>query len=146
MVSINDFKKLSFLVYGLGITGQSVVKFFKKNNIKKYYLYDDKFKKNKNLDAILKEVDFIVLSPGISLKTSKNKKKLANYQNKIITDIDLIYLTKKNFRSIVVTGTNGKSTTCKMIYHLLKKNNYKTLLGGNIGTPILSLNIQKITC
>ena len=72
MVSINDFKKLSFLVYGLGITGQSVVKFFKKNNIKKYYLYDDKFKKNKNLDAILKEVDFIVLSPGISLKTSKN--------------------------------------------------------------------------
>ena len=95
MVSINDFKKLSFLVYGLGITGQSVVKFFKKNNIKKYYLYDDKFKKNKNLDAILKEVDFIVLSPGISLKTSKNKKKLANYQNKIITDIDLIYLTKK---------------------------------------------------
>ena len=73
MVSINDFKKLSFLVYGLGITGQSVVKFFKKNNIKKYYLYDDKFKKNKNLDAILKEVDFIVLSPGISLKTSKNK-------------------------------------------------------------------------
>ena len=30
-----------------------------------------------------------------------------------------------------------------MIYHLLKKNNYKTLLGGNIGTPILSLNIQK---
>ncbi len=143
MVSINDFKKLSFLVYGLGITGQSVVKFFKKNNIKKYYLYDDKFKKNKNLDAILKEVDFIVLSPGISLKTSKNKKKLANYQNKIITDIDLIYLTKKNFRSIVVTGTNGKSTTCKMIYHLLKKNNYKTLLGGNIGTPILSLNIQK---
>ena len=120
MVSINDFKKLSFLVYGLGITGQSVVKFFKKNNIKKYYLYDDKFKKNKNLDAIVKEVDFIVLSPGISLKTSKNKKKLANYQNKIITDIDLIYLTKKNFRSIVVTGTNGKSTTCKMIYHLLK--------------------------
>ena len=143
MVSINDFKKLSFLVYGLGITGQSVVKFFKKNNIKKYYLYDDKFKKNKNLDAILKEVDFIVLSPGISLKTSKNKKKLANYQNKIITDIDLIFFTKKNFRSIVVTGTNGKSTTCKMIYHLLKKNNYKTLLGGNIGTPILSLNIQK---
>ena len=143
MVSINDFKKLSFLVYGLGITGQSVVKFFKKNNIKKYYLYDDKFKKNKNLDAILKEVDFIVLSPGISLKKTKNRKKLIRYQNKIITDIDLLYLTKKNFKSIVVTGTNGKSTTCKIIYHLLRKNNYNTLLGGNIGTPILSLNIKK---
>ena len=30
MVSIKNFKELSFLVYGLGITGKSVVKFFKK--------------------------------------------------------------------------------------------------------------------
>tara|TARA_B100000941_G_scaffold287818_1_gene263632 strand:- start:81 stop:1349 length:1269 start_codon:yes stop_codon:yes gene_type:complete len=143
MVSINNLKNLSFLVYGLGITGQSVLNFFKKNEFKKFYLYDDKLKKNINLNTILRKVDFIVLSPGISLKKTKNRKKLIKYQNKIITDIDLLYLTKKNFKSIVVTGTNGKSTTCKMIYHLLRKNNYKTLLGGNIGTPILSLNIQK---
>ena len=143
MVSINNLKNLSFLVYGLGITGQSVLNFFKKNDFKKFYLYDDKLKKNINLNAILRKVDFIVLSPGISLKKTKNRKKLIRYQNKIITDIDLLYLTKKNFKSIVVTGTNGKSTTCKIIYHLLRKNNYKTLLGGNIGTPILSLNIKK---
>ena len=143
MVSINNLKNLSFLVYGLGVTGQSVLNFFKKNDFKKFYLYDDKLKKNINLNAILRKVDFIVLSPGISLKKTKNRKKLIRYQNKIITDIDLLYLTKKNFKSIVVTGTNGKSTTCKIIYHLLRKNNYKTLLGGNIGTPILSLNIKK---
>ena len=143
MVSINNLKNLSFLVYGLGITGQSVLNFFKKNDFKKFYLYDDKLKKNINLNAILRKVDFIVLSPGISLKKTKNRKKLIRYQSKIITDIDLLYLTKKNFKSIVVTGTNGKSTTCKIIYHLLRKNNYKTLLGGNIGTPILSLNIKK---
>ena len=143
MVSINNLKNLSFLVYGLGVTGQSVLNFFKKNDFKKFYLYDDKLKKNINLNAILRKVDFIVLSPGISLKKTKNSKKLIRYQNKIITDIDLLYLTKKNFKSIVVTGTNGKSTTCKIIYHLLRKNNYKTLLGGNIGTPILSLNIKK---
>jgi len=143
MVSINNLKNLSFLVYGLGITGQSVLNFFKKNDFKKFYLYDDKLKKNINLNAILRKVDFIVLSPGISLKKTKNRKKLIRYQNKIITDIDLLYLTKKNFKSIVVTGTNGKSTTCKIIYHLLRKNNYNTLLGGNIGTPILSLNIKK---
>ena len=143
MVSINNLKNLSFLVYGLGLTGQSVLNFFKKNDFKKFYLYDDKLKKNINLNAILRKVDFIVLSPGISLKKTKNRKKLIRYQKKIITDIDLLYLTKKNFKSIVVTGTNGKSTTCKIIYHLLRKNNYKTLLGGNIGTPILSLNIKK---
>ena len=35
MVSLKNFKKLSFLVYGLGLTGQSVVKFFEKKTKKK---------------------------------------------------------------------------------------------------------------
>ena len=52
-------------------------------------------------------------------------------------------MLKKFFKSIVVTGTNGKSTTCKILEHVLKKNKYKPLLGGNIGTPILSLNVKK---
>ena len=34
---------------------------------------------------------------------------------------------------------NGKSTTCKLLAHLLKKNKFKYFLGGNIGTPILDL-------
>ena len=43
----------------------------------------------------------------------------------------------------MVTGTNGKSTTCKIISHLLKKNGFKTLLGGNIGVPVLNLKAKK---
>ena len=57
--------------------------------------------------------------------------------------LDLIFLLKKFSKSIVVTGTNGKSTTCKILEHLLKHNKYKALLGGNIGTPILDLKIKK---
>ena len=34
MVSISNLKKLSFLVYGLGLTGKSVVNFFKKKKLK----------------------------------------------------------------------------------------------------------------
>ncbi len=64
-------------------------------------------------------------------------------KKKIITDIDLIFLLKRKFKSIVVTGTNGKSTTCKIISHILKKNRFKVSLGGNIGTPILNLKIKK---
>ena len=45
MVSISNLKKLSFLVYGLGLTGQSVVNFFKKKKIKNYEVWDD-IKKN----------------------------------------------------------------------------------------------------
>ena len=143
MISAKNFKKLSFLVYGLGSTGQSVINFFKKNYIKNYKVWDDNnndvYKKlrPKNLNKALSETDYIVLSPGVSLEKSKKRKQLNKYKEKIITDIDLIFLLKKSFKSIVVTGTNGKSTTCKILEHVLKKNKYKTLLGGNIGTPIL---------
>ena len=93
----------------------------------------------------LKKVDYIVLSPGISLKNTKYKKNLKKYKKKIITDIDLFYLSNLKFKSIVVTGSNGKSTTCKIIYHLLKKNNFKVKLGGNIGNLVLNLKIRKNT-
>ena len=148
MHSISKLKELSFLVYGLGLSGQSVVKFFKKNNIKNYEVWDDKKKKlfkdrrAKNLKETLSRVDYIVLSPGINII---DKKDLIKFEKKIITDIDFLYLTNKNFKSIVVTGTNGKSTTCKLITHLLQKNRYQVLLGGNIGTPILDLKIKKNT-
>ena len=151
MVSFSKFKNQSFLIYGLGLSGQSVVKFFKKNDIKDFKVWDDNKKdlfKNKratNLNNTLNQVDYIILSPGISLNNLKNKNQLIKFKKKIITDIDLLYLTNKNFKSIVVTGTNGKSTTCKLITHLLKKNKFKVLLGGNIGTPILDLKIKKNT-
>ena len=51
-----------------------------------------------NLNYILKKVDFIILSPGVSLKKTSNKKKLSKFENKIITDIDLLYLSKKKFK------------------------------------------------
>ena len=149
MVSIKNFNELSFLIYGLGITGKSVINFFKKNNFENYQVWDDKdktlykSKRPKNLDKVLQDVNYIILSPGISLRKLKNRNNFKKYQNKIITDLDLIFLLKDFFKSIVVTGTNGKSTTCKIIAHLLKKNNYKILLGGNIGTPLLNFNFMK---
>lgn len=151
MPQIIKLKNYSFLVYGLGSTGKSVIRYFKKNKITNYFVWDDntKLRKNfsnkkpSNLKENIKKVDFIVLSPGISLKNSKNKKQLIKYKKKIISDIDLLYLSGKKFKSIVITGTNGKSTTAKIIEHLLRTNKFKVQLGGNIGTPVLSLSIKK---
>ena len=145
MLQPPKLKKLSYLIYGLGLSGRSVIRFFKKNNIKKFKVWDDKQKNSlkkyrpKNLNQTLKEVDHIILTPGISLL---KQKKLRKFKEKIITDIDLFYLAKKKSKSIVVTGTNGKSTTCKLLTHLLKKNKYKISTGGNIGTPILDLKTE----
>ena len=143
MFKTPKLKEHSFLVYGLGITGNSVINFFKKKKISNFKVYDDNHKNlfksywTKNLNKTLKQVDYIILSPGISLNKNKN---LQKYKKKIITDLDLFYLDREKFKSIVVTGTNGKSTTCKLLDHVLKKNKFKCLLGGNIGKPLLSLN------
>jgi UDP-N-acetylmuramoylalanine--D-glutamate ligase len=147
MLQSSKFKELSFLVYGLGLSGRSVINFFKKNHIKNFEVWDDN-KKNiykkyisKDLTQTLNKVDYVVLSPGISLL--KNKK-LNKFKKKIITDLDLFYLQNNRSKSIVVTGTNGKSTTCKLLAHLLQKNKFKCSLGGNIGMPILnSTNFRK---
>ncbi len=146
MFQTPKLKELSFLVYGLGISGCSVIKFFKKKKIKNFKVWDDNEKyifrnyRTRNLKKSLKEVDFIVLSPGISLLKNKN---LLKFKEKIITDLDLFYLTNNKSRSIVVTGTNGKSTTCKLLAHLLKNNKKSFSLGGNIGAPILSLQNKR---
>ena len=80
-----NLKNKSFAIYGLGITGESIIKFFKKKKIKDFSLWDDDMnlrKKHKvnlskeNFKRKLENVDFILLSPGISIKNSLFKKNL----------------------------------------------------------------------
>jgi len=146
-----------FCVYGLGATGQSVINYLNRERkyFSDYYVWDDDaakrnffgvHKNEKKVKAKFSEIidftDFIVLSPGISLKKAKLKKKLIKNRHKIITDLDLFYLLNPEIKTIVVTGTNGKSTTCKILEHILRKNNINVRLGGNIGKPVLDLDLK----
>ena len=91
-----NFKDKKFAVYGLGLTGKSTVNFLKKNEAYKIFTWDDylnkynlklkkKFKKNLNI------VDFIIVSPGISINKSIFKRLLIKNKKKIITDLDLFF-------------------------------------------------------
>ena len=76
---ISNFKAKSFAIYGLGITGKSVLNFLRKKKVKKIFTHDDKFKfvrgrSSKNFAYYLNFVDFIILSPGISINKSKFKR------------------------------------------------------------------------
>ena len=150
-MKINELiKKNSYAIYGLGLSGKSTLKFLKKNNVKKIYTWDDKKKleANKKFNSFKKaldKVDYIVISPGINIKKTSLKSILIKNKKKIITDLDLFYMQKLSVKSIMVTGTNGKSTTCKLIQHVLKTNKIDAQLGGNIGKPILDLKIKKNT-
>ena len=73
----------------------------------------------------------------------QNKSLLKKNKKKIITDLDIFFELNKNMPIISVTGTNGKSTTCKIIQKILIKAGYSAKVGGNIGNPILSFKKSK---
>ncbi len=132
--SQNIFFNKRILIYGLGKSGLSTFKFLRKNN--KVIKYDDKIKTNYIKIKKIK-FDYIILSPGIDI----NKCSLCNFlkknYKKIYTDLDIFFSHYKDNNKITITGTNGKSTTAKILYEVLKAQNIDVRLVGNIGNPIL---------
>ena len=57
----------------------------------------------------------------------------------IIGDIELLGRAQKAARYIGITGTNGKSTTTALVGHILAACGRIVAVGGNLGTPVLSL-------
>ncbi len=148
--NLNIFLNKKILIYGLGKSGLSTFKFLK--NKSDIFLYDD-FQSNikslnikKNLISyknILKlNFDQIILSPGIDINKCKLSKFLKNNNNKIYSDLDVFYSFYKN-DCITITGTNGKSTTCQLLYEVLLNQKFDVKLVGNIGNPILSVKKVK---
>jgi len=142
----NIFINKKILIYGIGKSGISTFNYLKKyNNI---FLFDDneKVKTNKNIfNKILdynkiKKINFdiIILSPGININNCKLKNFLKKNFKIIYTDLDVFYSFHSNI-CITITGTNGKSTTCQLLYEVFKKQGLDVKLAGNIGYPILSI-------
>ena len=95
------------------------------------------------LEIDLTGFDGVVVSPGVPL----NKHPIADHARKarvpVIGDIELFALARPSLpphKVVGITGTNGKSTTTALIHHILETAGVPTLMGGNIGLPILSQN------
>ena len=83
-------------------------------------------------ESLLLGADEIVKSPGIPEKNTWVKK--AREQGiAIISEIELAYRHKGSSRIIAITGSNGKSTTTSLIYHICKHAEIDCALVGNIG-------------
>jgi UDP-N-acetylmuramoylalanine--D-glutamate ligase len=83
--------------------------------------------------------ELIIISPGVStdipvLKQAKQK------GIPIWSELELGYQIAKRTKAkiIAVTGSNGKSTTATLIYHILKNARRKAILAGNIGKAFTS--------
>lgn len=81
--------------------------------------------------------DFIITSPGISPSSEVMKRAHQRVPNKeVICDVELAFRDTK-IPIIAVTGTNGKSTTCALISHILTGAGKSAPACGNFGVPIL---------
>ncbi len=153
MAYFKKYQNKKIAIYGMGLTGFSAAITFKKMGAEVFCWDDDKKirsktkKKKFNIDKFwLKKnyYDKILISPGIDINKCKISKFLNKNIKKIITDLDLFFELNKNSVIIAITGTNGKSTTCKLIEKILKVAKYKVKTVGNIGKPILfSKNLKK---
>jgi len=142
----NIFVKKKILIYGLGKSGFSSYLFLRKNN--DIYLYDDNKNiiKNKKIKKLLIKsnhinkinFDFVVISPGINIKKCYLKSFLKKNLKKTVTDLDIFYSHYSKNKNITITGTNGKSTTAKILFDVLKNQKRDVRLTGNIGNPILT--------
>ena len=142
---MNIFLKKKILIYGLGKSGISTFKFLK--NKADLFLYDDsklnvkdpKIKKKlinfKDISNL--KIDRVILSPGIDINKCKLSRFLKKNSSKVYSDLDVFFEFYKN-KSITITGTNGKSTTCQLMYEALANQKFDVRLVGNIGNPILS--------
>jgi len=156
---IEYFKNKNIVILGFGKEGKSTYNFLRKY-LKDIHLTikdqntsinDEPLLANdKNITIIagkdylndLEKYDVIMKTPGITFKNID----ISNIKDKIHSQTELLL---KYYKDIIIgiTGTKGKSTTSSLIYTILKNNNKKTLLLGNIGNPIFDFidTIEKDT-
>lgn len=143
------------LVAGLGISGLATLKYFiakdvapvcwDKSNFED--LSEESQVAVRNLEAaggqvflggeipILDRVSFALVSPGIS-PDSDIVKELKSREVLISTELEL-GLSLSELPSVMVTGTNGKSTTVSLIQQLFESAGIGAHLCGNFGSPVI---------
>ena len=151
MNSIINYKNQDVGILGLGLSGLAAARVLL-NSKANIFVFDDK----KEKPSIIKKSNWInynywpwesiktlVVSPGIPInnKEKHNAIKLAiDNKVKIINDIDLFVEIYPKAKIIGITGTNGKSTTAALLFHILKFNKIKSVICGNFGIPACSIN------
>ncbi|WP_086607950.1 UDP-N-acetylmuramoyl-L-alanine--D-glutamate ligase [Erythrobacter donghaensis] len=82
----------------------------------------------------------VVVSPGVPLNSHPIGPHVWQYGLPVIGDIELFAMARDALpphKVVGITGTNGKSTTTALVHHILQTAGVPTVMGGNIGDPIL---------
>ena len=147
-------KKYDIVVLGSGESGTGAALLAKakgytvfvsdKGKIKEKYISILKqnripFELGKHSENIILSANLIVKSPGIP-DTVPIIKKIKQNNIKIISEIDFAYFfVNKNSKIVAITGSNGKTTTTLLTYHIFKNAGYNVAVGGNVGNSFAGL-------
>ena len=129
----------SILIFGAGVSGLGVLNFCQKKGIN-CLVYDDNPAKTgiKLEDINFTQFEGLVLSPGIKL-SHPLVLKARESGLRVISDLEVFKMfAPSSLKIIGITGSNGKSTTSSLVYHILKEAGKKAFLGGNIGISPLA--------
>jgi UDP-N-acetylmuramoylalanine--D-glutamate ligase len=158
VIPATGFAKRTVAVFGLGKSGLSTVRALEAGGAK-VIAWDDGEAKRKEAAAegvVLEDlttrgwsdIAAFVLSPGVPLThpVPHPTVKLAQAAGvEVIGDVELFHRSVRALaptaRIVAVTGTNGKSTTTALIGHMVKRCGDDAQVGGNIGKPVLDLDM-----
>jgi UDP-N-acetylmuramoylalanine--D-glutamate ligase len=149
-----DLKNKRVLVVGLGRSGVAAA-FFLQEHGAKVTVSDTKseaqlqhevaqlldrgisIEAGRHGERTFRDQDLIVVSPGVP----PDQPQLQHARTlgiPVIGEVELAFRFVQG-KVLAITGSNGKTTTTTLVGEILSKAGKKTLVGGNIGTPVISL-------
>ncbi len=147
-MTLSELKDKQIAIWGMGREGQASFKYLKDIYPNKTITVIniqplDGFEGNPFIPEAdfldhLDELDVIIKSPGISYY-HEYVAKILEKGITLTSATNLWFSIERKGKVIATTGSNGKSTTSALLYHILRKLDLNAELGGNIGTPLLSL-------
>jgi UDP-N-acetylmuramoylalanine--D-glutamate ligase len=92
------------------------------------------FEEGAHSPELILNADLIIKSPGVP-ETAELIKSVRAAEIEVIDELEFAYRYLKG-KVIAITGTNGKTTTTLLTYHLMKTAGYNVALGGNVGKSL----------
>jgi UDP-N-acetylmuramoylalanine--D-glutamate ligase len=150
MITARAFAGKSYAVLGLARSGLATVETLRASGAI-VSAWDDKSAARDDIGDLVRIADplrtslygleAVVVSPGLPINRHAITARARDAGVPLIGDIELFSEARAELpphKVVGITGTNGKSTTTALVHHILKTAGIPTLMGGNIGLPILS--------
>ena len=144
---LSELEQKRIALWGMGREGKTTLAFLRqKFPPKRFIIINDKpvegeknFVLESDIEDHLQDFDVVIKSPGISYY-HEAVAIMINQGIEVTSATNIWFDLPKRGKVIAVTGSNGKSTTSALLHHIMTTLGLKAQLGGNIGTPLLSLS------